>query len=163
MRLPKKGFKPRRLAIEAPVKKFELPVLAGVNVETFAGIAVSAWPTLTIPRFSIVLESITVVGVEVLKSVVRLMREPVTVTSSRVAGPVPAAAEGAVCACAIAPKPKDSATATLPVRLFANRELNELESIAALTAASIGERVAIIRAPSLRKTNTSCLKRLTAI
>src|SRR5580698_8496240 len=82
--------------MNAPWKKFELPVLAGVKLEMLAGVMARAWPTFTTPMFCIWVESITVVGVGVVKSVVRLMREPVTVTSSRDAGW--SLAPGAVCA-----------------------------------------------------------------
>jgi hypothetical protein len=74
------------------VKKFEFPVLAGVKVDTLAGASVAAAPTFTNPMLSMVDVSMTVVGVDVLKSVVRLMREPVTVTSS-ICGGAEAAAE----------------------------------------------------------------------
>src|SRR5579862_1447104 len=42
VRLPKYGFRPRRSAMNEPVKKFELPVFAGVNVETLDGANVAA-------------------------------------------------------------------------------------------------------------------------
>ncbi len=107
-----------------PAKKLELPVFAGVKVEMFAGLSCRAWPTLTIPMLSIVLESITVVGVGVVKSLVRLMRDPVTVTSSRTGAVLLASAPaaGSVCACAMPLKPKVSASATPPLKPFAKRE-----------------------------------------
>src|SRR5690242_458621 len=96
----------------APVKNEELPVLVGVNWEMFDGTSFSASPTFTTPILCIVVSSITVVGVGVVKSFVRLMREPVTVTSSRIAGALGfVLADGAVCACTEAVKPNESATA----------------------------------------------------
>src|SRR5580698_1021576 len=69
--------------MKAPALNEELPVVVGVTLETFDGVWLSMSPTLTTPRFSMAVASNTVVGVAVMKSVVRLMREPVTVTSSR--------------------------------------------------------------------------------
>src|SRR5690349_7414696 len=102
------------------------------------------------PMFCITDESITVVGVGVVKSLVRRMREPVTVTSSSTAGALPPDAEaaGASCECARPPKLIESATATPPVSVFEKREFTELERMAALTAAAIDDRVAIMQAPS---------------
>ncbi len=51
VRLPKNGFRPRRLAMVEPVKKFALPVVAGVLLEIFEGSWVIAAPTFTMPRF----------------------------------------------------------------------------------------------------------------
>src|SRR6185437_4088027 len=124
------------------MKKFELPVLAGVKVETLAGVMVNAWPTLTIPRLFMRSGSMTVVGVGVLKSLVRLMREPVTVTSSRVVGALADGVAGAFWACT--PEAKHNAMATLQDK----PGFNEWERMAARKVAAMAERFAVIWAPS---------------
>src|SRR5689334_23572265 len=87
VRLPKYGFRPRRLAMVEPVKKLALPVVVGVLFEMLDGSCVMACPTFTMPRFLRYDESTTVVGFDVSKSVLRRMREPVTVISSRLCAP----------------------------------------------------------------------------
>src|ERR1044071_6145399 len=107
VRLPKYGFRPRRLAMVEPGKKFALPVVGGVVVEMFDGSCVIAAPTFTMPRFSRYEESTTVVGLDVSKSVERRMREPVTVTSSSTWGVFEDCVEldGACCAWTAAEAP----------------------------------------------------------
>src|SRR5580698_1894998 len=118
VRVPKKPFRPRRSATYAPVKKLEPPVLCGVNMEVLAGVISRTCPTLTTPRFSRVVASMTVVGVGVVKSVVRLMRVPVTVTSCSCQPSLSAAAVGASCAAAFA----DQVTAAIRPQSMAAEE-----------------------------------------
>src|SRR5262245_9724105 len=93
----------------------------------------------------------TVVGVGVEKSLVRLMRDPVTVISSSVAG-APACAEalssaGLFCACAVALSPSTRAA----VHKVLVRYLGLVELFtAAFTATSIG-RITVISGPLPRE------------
>jgi hypothetical protein len=51
VRVPKKGFRPRRFAIVEPTKNADPPFVAGENVEMFDGICSMASEMLTMPRF----------------------------------------------------------------------------------------------------------------
>src|SRR6185312_10591126 len=103
---------------------------------------------LTIPRAFMRSGSMTVVGVGVLKSLVRLMREPVTVTSSSAAAPLPAASPaGAFCACAAV------ATHNARAKPHGRLKLQAFELMAVRTVAAMAERIEIIWAPSQQKTN----------
>src|SRR5580698_4332875 len=127
--------------MNAPWKKFELPVLAGVKLEMLAGVMARAWPTFTTPMFCIWVESMTVVGVGVVKSVVRLMREPVTVTSSRAWGWDSAAVvAGVVCASACGAQVREalSDSSNVPAaELVANLDDREPRTRCALAARRI--------------------------
>ncbi len=62
VRVPKNGFRPRKLASVDPMKNALPPVFAGVNCETFCGICVIASATFTMPRFCRSSEPIVVIG-----------------------------------------------------------------------------------------------------
>ena len=51
VRLPKKGFRPRKLAMVEPAKKLALPVVVGELLDTFEGSDLIASPTFTMPMF----------------------------------------------------------------------------------------------------------------
>src|SRR6202035_4956922 len=113
----------------------------------------------TTPTLSIAEASMTVVGVGVLKSLVRLMREPVTVISSRVAGAPPPAgvsSAGFCCAWAVAPNPITNVAAhRLRVSCLGSFVSNLPDvAITARTADRILSRVTLILGPLPRERMT---------
>src|SRR5581483_638352 len=114
-------------------------------------------------RFCIAELSMIVVGVGVVKSLVRLMREPVTVISSRIGVGAPACEAvssagfagpcAASCACAVAPRPNTrAAVQTVRVRCLVSVGSNRFELVTAtFTAASIAEWRTVIRPPPLSR------------
>jgi len=107
----------------------------------------------TTPTLSIAEESMTVVGVGVLKSLVRLMREPVTVISSRLAAVAVGWSAGLSCAWATVLKLSTRAAAQRPRVSCLGRFVSfgfELLT-AARTAASIAGRITVISGPLPRE------------
>ncbi len=137
VRVPKKGFRPRRFTSWAPTLKLPRPTLLPAKKLEFCGSWETTSPTLVRLSRWISCSLITVTGLGVLKVERPAMREPVTITSL----PEPAGAGAGV----------DAGGLAAPLSLWAKAGAAQVATARASTLTPVCKAAALARFARLRR------------